>query len=437
MLGKQHAAQPVAHATHDLPWPIAGIDELYVVHVSGTRNLHTKVQRVGGSLRRRYAWQHARQKVASRPGHALWRELTRSVGASLRILQRSADRKHVITRHLLLRPQHPAAGCKETDTDTACDGPPRGRHLPSRTHCLKRRRRPCHPRTTGRFPPGRSGADRVRREVVLADTDTLARLGGALFLGITQGLTEFLPVSSSGHLVLFQQFVDVGNEEVLFDLVLHVGTLIPVLWFYRDWVGKLITDPIAGDGPFLERTGVRWLGYLIAASIPTAIIGLTFEDQFEILFSTPATLVVSFTITALLLLLTTRLDRSDQDRPLTWQIAVILGIAQGLAITPGISRSGTTIAVALMLGLPREQAARFSFLMSVPAIGGGLLLKLRDADLSAIDVPMMAVGGLAALVSGYFALVLLVRLVRSGHLSAFAWYLFGAAAFSLWLALTA
>ena len=270
----------------------------------------------------------------------------------------------------------------------------------------------------------------------MADSDTVARLGGALFLGITQGLTEFLPVSSSGHLVLFQQFVDVGSEEVVFDLVLHLGTLIPVLWFYRDWVGKLVLDPFVGEGPFLERTGVKWLILLIAASIPTAIIGLTFEDVFEQMFANPATLVVSFTITAILLLLTRRFDRSENGRELTWPIAVVLGIAQGLAITPGISRSGTTIAVALMLGLEREEAARFSFLMSVPAISGGLLLQLRDVEVGALDVPQMAVGGIAALVSGYFALVLLVQLVRSGHLSHFAWYLFGAAALSLVLAVS-
>lgn len=263
----------------------------------------------------------------------------------------------------------------------------------------------------------------------------MARLGGALFLGITQGLTEFLPVSSSGHLVLFQQFVDVGNDEVLFDLVLHVGTLIPVLWFYRDWVGKLVRDPFVGSEPFFERTGVRWLGLLVVASIPTAIIGLTFEDHFEVLFSTPATLVVTFTITAVILLLTNRLDRSALDRDLSWKIALVLGIVQGFAITPGISRSGSTIATALMLGLNREQAARFSFLMSVPAISGGLLLKLRDADVSAIDLPQMALGGLAALVSGYFALVLLVQLVKRGHLSVFAWYLFGVAGLALTLAL--
>ncbi len=270
----------------------------------------------------------------------------------------------------------------------------------------------------------------------MADSDLATRLGGALFLGITQGLTEFLPVSSSGHLVLFQQFVDVGSNEVLFDLVLHVGTLIPVLWFYRDWIGKLVRDPFTGTEPFFERTGVRWLLLLVIASIPTAIIGLTFEDLFETLFSTPATLVVSFTLTGVLLLLTQRFDNSDRNTALTWQIAAILGVAQGLAITPGISRSGATIAVALMLGLEREQAARFSFLMSVPAITGGLLLQLRDADLAALDVPQMTVGGIAALISGYFALVLLVQLVRAGRLSAFAWYLFGAALLSLVLAVS-
>ncbi len=261
----------------------------------------------------------------------------------------------------------------------------------------------------------------------MAETENAAHLGGALFLGIVQGITEFLPVSSSGHLVLFQQFVEVGEEEVLFDLVLHLGTLVPVLWFYRDWVLKMILDPITGEGPMLGRSGVQWLGLLIAASVPTAIIGLTLEDFFDALFSTPATLVVSFTITGLLLLASGRFDRSDRKIGLTIPLAIVLGIAQGIAITPGISRSGTTISVALMLGIEREQAARFSFLMSVPAISGGLLLKLRDAHVASLDLTQLAVGGLASLVAGYAALILLVKLVRAGRLSAFAWYTFAVA----------
>lgn len=249
----------------------------------------------------------------------------------------------------------------------------------------------------------------------------------AIFLGALQGLTEFLPVSSSGHLVLFQQFLEVGEDHVLFDLVLHVGTLVPVLWFYRDQVMELVLDPIQGEGPMLERPGVRMLGLLVAASIPTAIIGLAFEDLFEQLFATPAALAVTFAITGCLLWASGRFDRSAQQRELTPALAFGLGLAQGFAITPGISRSGTTIAVALMLGLPRETAARFSFLMSVPAILGAVLLKLKDVEAAGLDPVQLVAGGLTALVTGYLALVLLVKLVLAGRFSAFCWYAWFAA----------
>jgi len=252
-------------------------------------------------------------------------------------------------------------------------------------------------------------------------------LGAAMFLGALQGLTEFLPVSSSGHLVLFQQFFEIGTDHVLFDLVLHLGTLIPVLYFYREHVLLLIKDPLVGKGPFKEREGVKLLALLVAASIPTAIIGLTFEDLFESLFSRPAALTVTFAITGCLLMASGIWDRSDKKVALTIPLAVVLGIAQGFAITPGISRSGTTIAVALMLGMEREVAARFSFLMSVPAILGAVILKFKDADFSAIDGVQLGVGGLTALVTGYLALVLLVRLVKSGMFKNFAWYCWGAA----------
>lgn len=248
---------------------------------------------------------------------------------------------------------------------------------------------------------------------------------GALFLGVVQGLTEFLPVSSSGHLTLFEQFVELGGDNVLFNLFLHVGTLLPVLWFYREKVLFLVRDPIRSDKPFLEREGVRRWGLLIAASVPTAIIGLVFKDLFEDLFANPAALTVSFTITALVLLATRAANPSG--RKLTMGVAIVLGIVQGLAITPGISRSGSTIAAALLLGVEREEAAEFSFLMSVPAITGATLLLLKDADLTAFDPLDVAVGFFAALVSGYLALVLLVALVRKGGLHWFAIWCFGAA----------
>ena len=252
--------------------------------------------------------------------------------------------------------------------------------------------------------------------------------GGSLFLGALQGVTEFLPVSSSGHLVLFQQFLDVGEDHVLFDLVLHLGTLLPVLWFYGRHVLLLLQDPIRGEGPLREREGVRLWGLLVAASIPTAIIGLAFEDVFEALFSTPAALTVTFAVTRCLLWASGRFDRSAIQTPLTLPLALLLGIAQGFAITPGISRSGTTIAVALMLGMPREEAARFSFLMSVPAISGAVVLKMKDANLAALDWVSLGLGFGAALITGYAALVMLVHIVKAGTFPRFAWYCWGAAA---------
>ena len=122
-------------------------------------------------------------------------------------------------------------------------------------------------------------------------------LVGAWFLGLLQGLTEFLPVSSSGHLVLFQQFVHVAGDDVLFDLVLHVGTLLPVLWFYRKDVASLAADPIVGKGPWLQREGVKLGLLLLLATVPTGLIGLGFRDLFESWFSFPAVLTVTFAIT--------------------------------------------------------------------------------------------------------------------------------------------
>ena len=141
-------------------------------------------------------------------------------------------------------------------------------------------------------------------------------LGGAVLLGVLQGLTEFLPVSSSGHLVLFQQFFDVGAEHVVFDLVLHLGTLFPVLWFYRDDVRQILTDLVTGEAPWTQRPGVQTAGLVVVASAPTAMIGLGLEDVFESLFSTPSVLVLTFTITGFLLWAAGRFERSTLARPL-------------------------------------------------------------------------------------------------------------------------
>ncbi|MCB9742220.1 MAG: undecaprenyl-diphosphate phosphatase [Alphaproteobacteria bacterium] len=250
----------------------------------------------------------------------------------------------------------------------------------------------------------------------------------AILLGILQGLTEFLPVSSSGHLVFYQNLLHVPGDALLFDLVLHLGTLAPVLFVYRDDLARMVTAPLRETGPIAERPGTRLAALIVLASVPTALIGLGLEDWFAQLFEAPANLAITFTITGFLLMATrfTRLGDTD-ELGMTWWQALIIGVAQGLAIAPGISRSGTTIAIALFLGMKREYAARFSFLMSVPAIGGAFLLKARDADLAQLDLALLGAGALAALVSGYLALVLLIKLVKQGDFSKFSWYVWAMA----------
>lgn len=245
---------------------------------------------------------------------------------------------------------------------------------------------------------------------------------GAWFLGLLQGLTEFLPVSSSGHLVLFQQFIPVSGDHVLFDLVLHMGTLLPVLWFYRADVLGLAKAPFVGEEPLLKRPQVKLGAFLILATLPTGLIGVLFKDLFEVWFSTPAVLTVTFAITGFLLFFSRKFGGGKELGDMMWWHALVLGIAQGMAITPGISRSGTTIVVALALGFSPVFAARFSFLMSVPAILGAFVLSMKDAELAQMDLPALAIGGVTALASGYAALVLLVIIVKNRRLSSFAWY---------------
>ncbi|MCB9746687.1 MAG: undecaprenyl-diphosphate phosphatase [Alphaproteobacteria bacterium] len=250
----------------------------------------------------------------------------------------------------------------------------------------------------------------------------------AILLGILQGLTEFLPVSSSGHLVFFQHLLEVPGDKLLFDLVLHLGTLAPVIFVYRADLLRMITAPIQESGPLTERPGTRLMALIVLASVPTALIGLGLEDWFEKMFSEPASLTLTFTITGVLLMLTryAKLGDIDENSMLWWQ-ALVIGVAQGLAIAPGISRSGTTIAVALFLGMKREYAARFSFLMSIPAIGGAFLLKAKDASFAQLDAGLLVAGALSALIAGYLALLLLIKLVKAGDFSKFAWYVWAMA----------
>ncbi len=260
----------------------------------------------------------------------------------------------------------------------------------------------------------------------------------AVILGALQGLAEFLPVSSSGHLVLFQQWLAdsffAAENGVLFDLVLHVGTLLPVLWFYRAELKGVIVSPTAGPSraeaggwlAWLRAEPSRWLATcVVVASVPTGLIGVLGKDQFHHMFESVTTTCIALLVTGVLLFATrfVRSPTSDEAPRMAIWMALALGVIQGLAITPGISRSGSTIALALFLGLDREQAARFSFLASVPAIIGAVIFEASGEGWpSDIDWTAVGVGFVTSLLVGYGALVLLVALVKKGQLHRFAYY---------------
>lgn len=251
----------------------------------------------------------------------------------------------------------------------------------------------------------------------------------ATLLGALQGLTEFLPISSSGHLVLLQHLFGLHEPALIFDLFVHIATLVAVLAMYRQDVYGLFTAWLsprkgeAGSGP--ERASARRLGLLLVlANIPTAVIGLLFESTFEHFFSAPWIVGIALLITgALLWLLRPSSGRQGGTSEVGIAHAILLGCIQGLAITPGISRSGSTIAIALLCGVSRESAARFSFLMAIPAILGAALLKSDSVStLAMAELNLVITGMISALVVGYIALRYLIRLVMQGELWRFAFY---------------
>ena len=247
--------------------------------------------------------------------------------------------------------------------------------------------------------------------------------GTAIGLGVVQGLTEFLPVSSSGHLVVFQQQlaergIHLSTDHVAFDLVLHVGTLVPVAVVYRADILNLFKG-VLGD----NAEGRKMILMLVIATIPTAIIGFAFEDWFMQVFQTTELVGAAFLFTAALLFSTKFARKGEVGiADMSWRWAVMIGLAQGLAITPGISRSGSTIAMAMLLGLNRELAAKFSFLLSVPIILGAFTLKAKDIEATGSILPLL-LGFAAAALSGYFALKVLLRIVNAGDFSKFSYYL--------------
>lgn len=251
----------------------------------------------------------------------------------------------------------------------------------------------------------------------------------AATLGIVQGLTEFLPVSSSGHLVLGQHLLGFREPNLIFDIIVHTGTLVAVLIFVRREIIGLIRAFFSlrwlnPKRAWYEDPDCRLLFMVAIGTVPTAIIGLLFKDFFTSLYASPRAVGTALIATGCILVLT-RLFRPrnlDIDTVGPGRAAMV-GLAQGLAIIPGISRSGSTITVGVLSGIKPNLAARFSFLLSVPAIIGALVLELLQADQQVtLAATPTAIGFFTAAISGYLALVWVMRLLVQGKFYLFAPY---------------
>lgn len=242
----------------------------------------------------------------------------------------------------------------------------------------------------------------------------------AIILGIVQGLTEFLPISSSGHLVLMQKIFGITEPTLIFDTSVHIGTLLAVFVVFKDDIISILKKP------FQKLT---WL--LLAATIPTAIIGIVFKDTFEQMFHTGSTLGFEFIATGAILLWSSKLIGGRKGvKETSYFDAVFIGIMQGLAIMPAISRSGLTISGALFRNLDRNFAARFSFLLSIPAILGAAVFQIKDlmevgsGSGAGIGMSALIAGSIAAALAGYISIKFMLEVLKGGKLKYFAYYVF-------------
>jgi undecaprenyl-diphosphatase len=252
----------------------------------------------------------------------------------------------------------------------------------------------------------------------------------AAFLGLVQGLTEFLPVSSSGHLVMVQTVLGVGEEGLLFEVAVHIATLASVVIFYWRRIFQLVKGLMR-----LQRDAIEYSAKLVVATIPAVLAVLLLGDFLDAQFDSPAVAGVCFLITGGLLFTTRYTAGTATLEAPSFGAALAIGCAQAFAILPGISRSGSTVAMALAMGVRPVVAAEFSFLMSIIAITGAAVRTLPElTSVGTGQLASLLVGGGVAMLSGVAAIWLFVRLLRNQGFHQFAWYTWSAGLFFLaWL----
>ncbi|MBI5632416.1 MAG: undecaprenyl-diphosphatase UppP [Nitrospirae bacterium] len=241
----------------------------------------------------------------------------------------------------------------------------------------------------------------------------------ALILGIVQGLTEFLPVSSTAHLILFPWFFNWTGEldSLTFDVALHAGTLLAlVICFWNDWIELVLRKQ-------------KLFMLIILASVPAGIVGILLGDLVEHALRSPLIISVSLIVFGLVMLIAEKMNKTRAVDSITITDALIIGFAQAVALIPGVSRSGITISAGLFRGLEREAAARFSFLLSTPIIAGATLLHARKLLKASADhnMPLFLLGFIAAAFSGFAAIKFLLHFLKKHPLNVFVYYRFGLA----------
>jgi len=253
----------------------------------------------------------------------------------------------------------------------------------------------------------------------------------SILLGILQGITEFLPVSSSGHLALARALIGKNLQPgITFEIVVHFGSFCSIVVYYRKMIGEIITDSIRSvtpegltSGRYKSDPNTLLVFFILLSMIPAMIVGFTLKDPIEELFLNPFFVSIMLIVTGILLFSTRFVKNLDKE--LNGWRAIIMGVAQSLAVLPGISRAGSTISTGLYFGLNRNIAATFSFLMVLPVLAGAMVLEIKEVlevGVSSIALAGLFAGFLSSFISGYLALSYLIKLLKREKFHYFAYY---------------
>ena len=274
----------------------------------------------------------------------------------------------------------------------------------------------------------------------------------AFILGVLQGITEFLPISSSGHLALGRILLGSEVESgITYEVVVHFGTLVSIMYYYRTELGRLLSSGVRfllNPAKEKESKDVNFLGMILISMIPAFIVGFTLKDQVEAIFSNPLLVSFMLLVTGVLLFSTKFIPNRTQENdashlaaagggiPIGIAKSFAIGLVQACAMIPGISRSGSTITTALWLGVDRETAANFSFIMVIPVIGGAMLLQVLDlleVGIQGAALQVLVVGFLSSAISGYFALKYLIIILKKSGFYLFSFYCWAVGLLGVWL----